>query len=324
VKRSSLLALLPLSLACSSEVVTTGLTEPLSVRGGQFHEGSLPGERPLTEAEILAGVEPKTPAFTTVSANLFPVFWGESGRSVSGRASPGTVAVGARFPDVGSGYWVLPAAGSDPTNNDEITFSLPVTVNAVLEPGRHRLHLSAIDANGNSGTHSPVDVCVSRPVPDNGNACDPTLVPPALVVSLSWDNAADLDLRVRTPSGKVVDGKAPSTGQKENGSVDNSVPGTGLLDFDSNAHCVNEGRHRENLVFQEKPETGTYLVYVNLFEPCGEHASNFSVTLTSPTAGEEADTYGVVETYRQAGALVAAQANAGKKLGLFVTEFKIQ
>jgi hypothetical protein len=305
-------------------VVTTGLTEPLAVRGGQFHEGTLPGERPLSEQEVLDGVEPRTPAFTTITSNLFPVFWGESGRQVSGRASPGTVAIGARFPDAGSGYWVAPAAGSDPSNNNEITFSLPVTVNSALEPGRHRLHLAAIDANGNSGTQSPVDVCVSRPVPDNGNACDPKLPPPALVVSLSWDNAADLDLRVRTPSGKIVEGKSPSSGAKENGSVDNSVPGTGLLDFDSNAHCVDEGRHRENLVFQEKPETGTYLVYVNLFEPCGEHAANFTVSLTSSASADEADTYGVVETYRQAGALVAAQANAGKKLGLFITEFKIQ
>jgi hypothetical protein len=324
MKRLALVPLFALSLACSSEVVTTGLTEPLSVRGGQFQEGTLPGERPLTAQELVDGVEARRPAFTTLTSNLFPVFWGESGRSVSGRASPGSVAVAARFPDAGSGYWVLPTSGADPTNNNELTFTLPVTINSALEPGRHRLHLAAVDGDGNSGTQSLVDVCVSRPVPDNGNACDPAIPPPALVVSLAWDNAADLDLRVRTPSGKIVDGKAPSTGQKENGSVDNSAPGTGVLDFDSNARCIDEGCGRENLVFQDKPEVGTYLVYVNLFEPCGEQAANFSVSLTSSAPGDEADTYRVVESYRKAGGLVAAQANAGKKLGLFVTEFKIQ
>jgi uncharacterized protein YfaP (DUF2135 family) len=143
-------------------------------------------------------------------------------------------------------------------------------------------------------------------------------------VSLSWDSDVDLDLRVVTPGGKIVDGKAPSTAVKDaDGNLDPNAPGIGQLDVDSNANCVIDHRGRENLIFQQKPVPGTYLIYANLFDSCGHGSVRFQVSLHSAVDSGDG-TFSVVESYSVAGGLIAPQANAGRKLGSFVTEFTVQ
>jgi hypothetical protein len=321
VKRTSLTFLL--LLGCSSDPVTVGLTEPLRVRDGQFQEGSLPGLPPQTLEQILAEEPPIPPTFTSLDARPGPIEVGEE-RSLSGRTTSDAVAVAIGFPDLGSGYWVAPTQAADPTNNGELTWGLSFNINPSLSPGLHELLLAAVDAQGRSGNRRAVELCVEREVPDNGNVCDPTTPPPALVVSLSWDSDADLDLRVVTPGGKVVDGKAPSTAVRDaDGNIDPTAPGIGQLDLDSNSNCVIDHRRRENLIFQQKPAPGTYLVYANLFDSCGHESVRFQASLHSAVDAEDG-TFSVTESYSVAGGLIAAQANAGRKLGSFVTEFKVQ
>ena len=313
-----------LLLGCASEPVTLGLTEPVRVIDGQFQEGELPGLPPQTLDEILAEVPPVPPAFTSFALNSAPIEVGEE-RTASGLTTTDAVAVGVRFQSLGGGSWVSPVRAADPTNDHELTWGFPIIVNPSAPPGIHDLLFAAIDARGRAGTQRSARLCVRRPVPDNGNVCDPKISPPALVVSLEWDNDADLDLRVVTPSGKEVDGKKPTTAVRgEDGKLDTSAPGTGLLDRDSNARCARDSRRRENLVFQEKPEPGTYLIYVNLFDSCGEPSVRFRASLHGAAEGEEPGTYTVVESFATAGGLTAEQANAGKQRGLFVTEFNVQ
>lgn len=313
-----------LLLGCSSEPVTIGLTEPVRVNDGQFQEGELPGLPPQTLEEILAEVPPVPPAFTSFMVNTAPIEVGEQ-RPATGLTTTDAVAVGVRFKSLGTGYWVTPVRAADPTNNYELTWGFPFIVNESAPPGIHELVFAAIDSRGRAGTQRSANLCVRRPVPDNGNVCDPKIRPPALVVSLEWDNDADLDLRVVTPTGKEVDSKKPTTAVRgEDGKLDTTAPGIGVLDRDSNARCAPDSRRRENLVFQDDPAPGTYLIYVNLFDACGESSVRFRASLHSAVEGEEPGTYTVVESFATAGGVVAEQANAGKQRGLFVTEFNVQ
>ena len=128
-----------------------------------------------------------------------------------------------------------------------------------MPPGLHRLLFTALNAGGQSGTQTALTLCLLPEVPDNGSACDPEQAPPSLVVSLGWDAPVDLDLRVVTPSGKVVDSKHASTAEKDDqGKLDSSAPGVGVIDYDAFAACAPDGRRRESLVFQTTPAPGTY------------------------------------------------------------------
>jgi len=119
-----------------------------------------------------------------------------------------------------------------------------------------------------------------------------------------------------------VDSKHPTTAvEDENGKVDAKAPGNGTFDYDAVASCARDGRRRENLVFQGAPAAGTYLVYANLYDSCGEDSVRFTASLHVAVPGTEPDTFAVEETYHQSGELEAAHENGGQKLGMFVTSF---
>jgi hypothetical protein len=191
------------SLGCSGESLTQGLEEPIQVQNAQFMRGELPGSRPADE--------PKAPNPTSLASIGRTVEQGSSGINVVGRASPDSESIAVQLVGGGgAGYWVLPVGTPEPQFNDEPAFAFSVAFAREIA-GMQRLRVAAIDAHGDSGTQSDLEICVAPRVPDNLNACVPTIAPPELVVSLSWDRAADLDLVVVTPSGKIVSPKDPST-----------------------------------------------------------------------------------------------------------------
>lgn len=311
-----------LAWACSGEPITRALEEPIRAADGQFREGELPGLPALTTDEVNAGVSAQKPTVTSVSIANALVAMGEPSRTISGRASLDSAAVGVRFAYFGSGYWLLPTGSADVLNGGELEWTFDVAFSRNVPPGLHRLLFAAFDRDGKSGTQAELNLCVAPEVPDNGNSCDPKSSPPALVVSLSWDAAVDLDLRVKTPGGKVVDAKHPSTAlENEDGDIDASADGVGLFTHDSYAHCLSEGRRRENLVFQTTPPSGTYLIYANLCDACGQPSVHFDVSLHTAVAGSEPDTFSVRQTFHQSGQLLAVHANGGAKLGMFITSF---
>lgn len=314
------LAAFTLVVACGDRRVTEGLEEPLAVAGGQFVEGELPGAPPEAPP-----ANPRATAVTTERTNLRPRL---AGVPFFGWATLDAAAVGARIEGQGSGYWVVPAGPPDPQVQGEPVrvWRFEADLHDALPPGRHRLLVAAIDAEGRAGTQSATTLCVNRPVPDNGNACDAKKVPPAVVVSLTWDRPVDLDLIVVTPSSEIIASRSPSKGLAPDGQVnrnvlDKNAPGVGYLDFDSNAGCHIDGLQSEHVVFQDKPAPGSYLVYVNLHDACHEGSVRYTVSRTSRTVLDaQAQTFSVVETDRAAGALVAIQANGSSPLGTFVTE----
>lgn len=281
MSRANRLCLL-LALGCGGEPLGNGLEEPFRVEDAQFRDGPLPGLPPLTAADLGAGAQPVPPYPTPpeVAGRLVSPL--DVGFNVSGRASTDTYAVGFQLAGLGSGYWLIPVGAPDPANADELSWRAALDFGASLPPGLSRLLVAAFDAGGASGTQRELELCARAPTADNLNVCDPTSAPPALVVSLSWDNDADLDLEIRAPDGSVVD-RANTRG---------SGPGVAgaQLERDANAGCRPSGAPRENVVWQEAPAPGRYQVYVNLHDACGQTAASFQVsTHDRTTRGTEQD-----------------------------------
>jgi hypothetical protein len=315
--------------ACSGETLTAGSTEPLRVydlllkEDAQFKAGKLPGQRPLTSQQISAGAKPSRPSVTSLVSANGVTFAGATGKQFTGRVSPDAAAIGVRFASAGAGYWLFPAGSPDPLNGGELAFSAGLDVAPGAPTGSQHLLFVAFDQRGRAGTQFDEELCIAPAIPDNLNACRPTIEPPALVISLSWGAPVDLDLEVVTPDGKLIDPKHPSTVPSDG---DAGIPAplpddAGVLDRDSNAGCAIDGHQREDLVFQQKPPKGHYLVYANLFDSCGQAAARFELSFRASHAGKKAGTYEVVQTYETAGELLQIQENGGAGRGTFVTEF---
>ena len=315
-------------LGCSGESLTAGISEPVQVRYGngrnaQFISGDMPGSKPLTDAEVLSGVMPQLPsASLDVSAGV--IREADTGFTASGTTSNEAVAVALRFLDLGSGYWVFPVTSQDPTRPGTFSWNASVDFGANIPPGIHPLGVVAIDANGHAGSQFATGLCVTSDIPDNLSACSGSAKPPFTVLSLAWDTPVDLDLRVITPQGKVVDPKHPSTAVAVNGRIDTAAAGTGVFDTDAGRNCVVSGHRRENLVWQDPPLSGTYFVYVSLYNACGQASVHFDLSVNRPGPAAKDGTRQLQSTYNQAGELLALDADAGTKLGLFVTEFTVQ
>lgn len=314
---------------CGDKVLTEGLDEPFSVHGGQLIEGDLPGEEPLTTEQINDGVRAAPPFANGLTADAQLLRPHLAGITFAGLVSDDAVAVALQFEGLGSGYWVLPAGPADPFVAGFLTWSGVVDFHDV-PPGRHRLRAAAIDNDGRSGTQAGTTICIQRPVPDNGNVCDPRLLPPGIVVSLTWNRPVDLDLVVLSPTGDLIDAKTPGSGPltpPPQPRLDRNAPGAGYLDADSNRACVLDGRQRENVLFMN-PLPGRYRVYANLHDSCGESSVQYAVsvharTLVSEGSDEAPAIFGVVETKRRVGSLVALQANGSRGRGTYVTEFVV-
>ena len=295
--------------ACTGEVEgLIGIFEPIRVPAGEFVEDDVPagGAPTVTSIEAASGI-------LTV---------GQRGRQLAGRTTEDAHAIAVRLEGLGTGWWVRPVQDLDPMFPGERDFQLEYDVGGGAPPGLHTLLLAAVDGSGRRGPEFPLDVCVRDDrVPDNLNACDPTIPPPALVIALQWDRDVDLDLVVDAPDGKRISSKAPTSATK----VDNEVPkdalkdpGVGRLTRDSNAACALDGRNSEALVFQEPPARGTWLVYADLFDACGEPGALFEVVVYRRRDRGDG-TFALEETARTAGAVWDLQASGGAGAPLYVT-----
>jgi hypothetical protein len=305
---------------CSGESSPLALDEPLVVRSASFKPGALPGVLPVDGAD---GGPPAGSRVTVVDSVNNVIRSGQSGKALSGRATDDALSIGARFGDLGTGFWIVPTGAPDPTNPGELTWAFTYDVARDAPPGLHPLLLAAIDEHGNAGEETRLDTCITRPIPDNLNACDPTIAPPFAVLSLAWDADVDLDLVVVAPDGRVIDPKHPTTAEGVDGGAPAPNPAKdGVIDRDSNAGCTLDATRRESLVWQARPGDGDYLVYANLFAACGQQAVRFTATLSFAEA-TGAGTWTLAEKLRANGELLASDANGGAAIGLYVTDFSI-
>jgi hypothetical protein len=306
MKRAGAALLLALS-GCSGQPVIPGVGEPIVVRGATFISGPLPGTPPLD------GGTPALPAVTAIQSVNNAFVLGQAGASYSGDVSDDATAVAVRFPDFGTGYWVFVPGPPDATDPGNLTWSMTFDVSRDVPPGLTTLRFAAIGPDGTSGTEVDQPVCIDAPIPDNYNACFSSRVPPAAVLSLSWDTPVDLDLQVVTPAGVVVSPKHPTTRASADAGP---APGDGAIDRDSDANCVTDGLNREDLVWKDPPAPGIYLAYASLFSACGRPAVRFTLSLyvAEPVDGGQT----LARKIQTSGELLATDENGGTGLGLYV------
>ncbi len=298
--------------SCSSQPSLSGLGEPLFVYGATFIEGPLPGSPPVD------GGVPSSPDVTAINIANEIVHLGQAGVPLSGDVTDDATAVAVRFPDAGTGYWLFVPGAPDGTSPGDLTWSMTTDIGYTAPLGVHPLRFAAVNAAGVAGTQSDLPLCVDSLLPDNLNACAPSLAPPAAVLSLAWDTPVDLDLELVTPAGVVVSPTHPSTS-----ATNTPGPNDGVLDGDSAANCVPDYVNREDIVWQHTPAAGQYLAYANLFSACGQSSVRFTLTLyvAEPT-GVGAET-ALQQKLTQSGELLAVQASGGVGLGLYVAAFTL-
>ncbi|HLK36664.1 MAG TPA: hypothetical protein VKU41_07910 [Polyangiaceae bacterium] len=301
-------------------------SEPIQVHGAQFVPGPLPGAPPAPpeEAGAEGGVDAAASSaepglsITNVTFASQLVLPGQSGKSVSGRATKDAVAVGIRFADMGSGYWVVPVGGLEPQFPGEITFGFSADFEADDPPGNHSLELVALSAAGAAGQQTDVQLCVGSRVPDKYHACDPTTAPPAAVISLRWDTNFDVDLHVITPQGIDINPKTQIVDALVDGGA-RPPPNAPAIDRDSLLRCVPDGIRQEDLVFQDIPPSGKYEIYADPYDSCGQSAVRFDLTVYQ-SSGICPDCR-LVPLFTRGGELLAVQANGGTSAGTFVVEY---
>jgi hypothetical protein len=240
-----------------------------STQSVQYVPGALPDE-PVT---------PGGPAIHMVGAPS-RVTPGAAGRSLSGSAEQGASAVLIGLEgDVG--YYVVPVNGLDTDNPPDVQFTAQATFSTSIPIGPALVHFRGVSPAGLVGPVRSEAMSVDALQPVTGT----------LVISLTWDTEADLDLHVVTPS-PMADGKPvelwsgnrtslPARSPLEGGPyTDEELAAAGIFDFDSNSQCTIDGRRLETVSWQVPPPAGHYIVRVDTFSMCGQAAARWTLTAT--------------------------------------------
>ena len=320
------------ALGCGdSQESLLGASEPFRIRSAQFTQGTLPGSPPTSDP-----FEPGQPPRMQIAPPNYVIQQGAGGIKLTGTMTTGGWSAGVSLDNQGSGWWLIPAGDIDGTQTPPgYTLAATADFNDTLPVGPTFLVGVALDAQGHAGPQFQQLACISSNGPAGTAACNGP-VPPVAAITLSWDTQVDLDLQVVAPDGTIVNAGHPTLHEPpKTGAVDPNAP---RLNRDSNANCQIDGQRSESLIWPTVPAdkgtteypSGSYLIYANLFDPCGQQAVTFHARVSRAvpaTSDDGAAGAGGDETvvekvvYDQAGEMIARQANSTKSLGLYVGSY---
>ncbi len=252
--------LLPLLLlvACTGRERDPGLDLPMRVQGGQLVRAPLP--------EASTG-----PLVTSIDVRASRVTAGARGEAIGGRTEAGAFAVLLSI-EGADWHWVVPTDVESSEVQGELSWSALLDFAPSLPPGSFRVVAQATDGAGVPGAVKSAAYEALSVVPEG-----------LLVVSLEWDSNSDVDLRVKDPTGVVLGGKNVNSWSPPPPGGGLPPPDAylsgGVLDFDSNANCVLDGRRRENAVWKRAPPLGAYQVFVAMPQPCDSVGAHFTLTV---------------------------------------------
>ncbi len=283
-----------LATACGSGATSDlGLGSLMRVEGAQYVAGPMPAP------------SPQGPSVESIELPTTTIWPGLANKAFQG-ALAATATAAAVTLEGDRGYWLVVAGVPDFSTPGLPSFQGTASFAPTLEEGKHTFEVAAIDANGVFGSPSIQTLTATAGSP---SAAAPT---GQLVVTLTWDTEADLDLHVVDPLGNEIYHGDPSS---QPAPVPGQAPpadagGFGYLDFDSNAGCVIDGLRREDVIWAGAPPSGEYLVRVDAPSLCGAPIANFQVhaVLEGAVVGEaggvalDSDTWGPHD--RGAGELV--------------------
>jgi hypothetical protein len=252
-------AVFPIALAalaaCTGTPADAGLDATLQVPGAQFFRGSMPDAQSGPTVEELDLVD------NAISSRVDKSF----------KAALGAQATAAALMLAGDpGYWVVPAGPPAVATPDLPEVSATLQFSGDLLPGPYSFVVRAVDGAGSFGPPSATTLMATEDGLPQGQ----------LVVSLAWDTESDLDLHVVDANGveiyygNINSWTAPGPGQPP--APPNAWQQGGILDFDSNAHCVIDGLRREHVVWSQPPPKGHYVVRVDAFSLCGQPLAHWS------------------------------------------------
>jgi hypothetical protein len=188
-----------------------------------------------------------------------------------------TLAEGALAAAIGArgdtGWWIVTAGPPDPLVPDQPTLVASLSFAATAPEGPLDVVVMAADARGVHGAATVVPFVVQRVAP----------IDAPLVVTLGWDNDADLDLHVLLPdgvevwSGNINAYERPAPGEPADPPTAFRQGAT--LDVDSNANCTADGRRLENVTWPVPPSPGRYVARVVTSSLCGTAAAHWWVSV---------------------------------------------
>jgi len=198
---------------------------------------------------------------------LYP---GEIDKPINGALSENGTSIALTLDDGDTGYWIVPGGPPDVATPDLPSYKATLAFSPFLSSGAHNLVARAVDEQNHFGAPTIEPLVTTDANVPSGH----------LVISLSWDTESDLDLHVIDPNdteiwrdrinsyvppppGTPVDPKAVLAG--------------GILDFDSNASCVIDGRRREDVVWKAAAPSGHYIARVDTYSLCAAVTANWKV-----------------------------------------------
>jgi hypothetical protein len=260
------IALALIGAGCGGESPRSGLEALMRVQGAQYVSGAL-GREAAAEAPLVR---------SALTANN-QLYVGQQNKSVTGSVGPGSYAVVVGL-EGDAGHWVVPVGDLDQNNPGDFTFSMRLGFSPALPPGVANVVLRATTRDG-----------VMGPPQVQGFALTADADPRPLVIKLTWDTEADLDLRVVAPAAnggapvEIGAGKGSNLNPPKSGEPppsDAQLAAAGRLEFDSNAQCTIDGARVETIAFAQSPPAGHYVVKVDTFSLCAEAAARWRMTVT--------------------------------------------
>lgn len=258
--RAWLVVLLVMGLlgACDGASSDRGLELMIRVPSGQLVREAFPRERGGPKLTFVDVRDPRVGA-------------GDLANPVVGRAEGSAFALNVGAKGEGA-YWVVPVSLPDDVNPGELQFQLSLGIGRRVTPGPLVVLMQAVDGHGTPG-----------PVRETMLEIESTEPTGTLVFTLEWDAELDADLLVVDPRGvtigpKNVNSAVPPRPGSPPSAQDGSRAG-GILDQDSNANCVPEGRRRENVYWTAPPPAGRYRAFVQLASTCGLERTAFRFTV---------------------------------------------
>jgi len=241
--------------------------------GGASNDPALGSRMRIVDAQFVSGATPSAQSGPEVAASelLTTTIWpGNANKPLRGTLG-GAATAAALALSGDAGYWLVPAGPPDVSAPALPTFRCTASFSRMLSDSAYTLEVRAVDAQGSFGPPLRQTLTVLPASPSRSVTGD-------LVVSLSWDNEADLDLHVLDPLGNEIYHGAPS-------SIDAFAAGAskesaGILDFDSNADCEDDQLRQENVVWRQEPPSGRYSVRVDSASLCGRSVAHWNVRAT--------------------------------------------
>jgi hypothetical protein len=151
---------------------------------------------------------------------------------------------------------------------DFLTFDASLSFSPEVPFGDAQLRVAATNSAG-FGETAALALTADPPVAPDG----------VLYFVLSWDTESDLDLHVVDPDGVEIWARNISSVSTAPGSAPdpNALATAGVLDVDSNASCVIDGRREEIVSWRKGPPPGRYQVRVDTFSLCGTPGARWQV-----------------------------------------------